>query len=277
MKVSHVIVGVIVIVALFHLSIMTSSKTKISGFFKVSPKKGHIWSDDYSRKARSYFSNTKVTVWIPGMKHKTYDLYASNQWENGWLPLPGYKFLDEINLDNLSTVWTPLVKHPNYNAWASTVEKQWVPFIGYKFVMGIGGWTDVVWDPGQKNDLLKVIATQTKDQYMSYPGYTFTNPTKSLQVRWTPGNQHPDYPNYIAADNEGQWIQKVQETESLASQDYTANNQSTTGHGYSALGNWIISAAADEIFGDKEIAKKYAIKGWVELIKGVRNSLSSAD
>jgi hypothetical protein len=250
------ILSLVLIISIgWHIKVYFFSETKLSGVFQEQPEYGYVWQNSEETNTRFFWEDTDVK-WQIGTQHPLYNVYASTE-KNSWLPLPGYKFINNTNSD-LSTIWEPGQLHPNFNAWATNNEGFWIPVTGYKFVVENGVWNDVVWGPGQNYDNLKVISGEEKDSYIPYPGYKFTNPNVDLSVAWTPGIINTNYPDYIAGNIEGTWETRTEPVEPTAS-DY--------GWGWFLKG--LASVGIKKAFGDNVVSDKLLEESTKDGIRGI--------
>lgn len=214
----------------------------------------------YKPKARYFWDNTKVK-WCPGFVHPDHNVYAAEK-EGSWAPKPGYVF---SNKEKLETRWRAGLKHPTMNAYSATEEKRWAAGIGYEFVMENGVVAGTKWSSGTRYADLKITASGTEGMFYSFPGYTFTNPKKSLDVVWTPGLLDPAYhPGQVSGSIEGQW-NNIQETS-----EYTASTEPTWKDHIAAS---IITAGAAELgewlFGKNFFSNQLNQASGEEFVRGV--------
>jgi PDZ domain len=205
-----------------------------------------------------FFWEDNNVVWCPGFVHPTFNAQA-NTLKNTWTPLPGYVFTGTA-LGDLNTIWKQGLKHPSMNAWSISEEGKWMPTLGYKFIMENDLAVGTTWDAGKQYDNLKITAGDKQDTYYSYPGYTFRDPDKSLDVVWTPGQPNPDNPDFIAGTTEGSWEYK----------DPSVTTEPTTGEYFGRyLAGHAVAAIIEEIFGSNLISDKLHEESSIEGIKGV--------
>lgn len=205
MKTLKDIFGIIVFVAIiWHLHVFFSDQKEIAGIFKASPKLGYVWTEDMTHEARVFWDDTDAH-WQSGQDHPDYNVNSAEA-EGKWIPKAGYRFANTDNGD-LSTTWTENLRHPDMKAYSSATEGEWRPQIGYKLEFdAYGNAVNTVWDAGRAYNEFKIKASNVVDRFEAFPGYTFSNPTDNLNVKWTPGLPDPANPSLIAATTEGEWI-----------------------------------------------------------------------
>ncbi|WEK34634.1 MAG: PDZ domain-containing protein [Candidatus Pseudobacter hemicellulosilyticus] len=194
----------------------------------------------YDPTAHFFWDDNQV-VWCPGFVHPEFNVQAAEQ-NNTWKALPGY-VLSGTKAGDLSTTWTPGLAHPLMNAFSINMEGRWVPDLGYKFITENGLATGTTWAAGTKYPEYKIIAAENAGIFNAYPGYSFSNPTRNLDVVWTPGLKDPDYPERISGPTEGEWISVPE----YPSATYASTEDTWTDHlvksvalkGLANLGEWL--------------------------------------
>ena len=84
---------------------------------------------------------------------------------------------------------------------------EYVPEPGYQWETPEPGNFDVQWCPGCRHrDYPNVLAAAEEGHWHPAAGYDWIDPRTSLQVVWKPGLRHPQYEHVLAAEAETQWI-----------------------------------------------------------------------
>lgn len=192
---------VLLVIICWHLVIGMSSKIQLAGIFMFRPEIGYVWKSGEDTESR-FFWNSQRVKWEPGTTHPDFKVETTKD-EGVWLPMPGYKFVDESQ--NLETVWEPGLLHPDFQAWSDTGEGLWIPATGYKFVYEGDEFVATVWEPGKRYEDLKIISLQQQDSFTPFQGYQFVNPGKTFDVIWTPGLINTDNTRLISGAKEGTW------------------------------------------------------------------------
>nr|WP_295931862.1 hypothetical protein [uncultured Dyadobacter sp.] len=262
MKTITDIFGIILLAAIiWHMHVFFSDQKEVTGIFKASPKLGYIWTDDKTDEARAFWGNTDAH-WQAGKDHPDYNVESAEQ-EGKWTPRAGYRFTNTREAD-LSTTWTENLKHPDMKAYSSATEGEWLPQIGYKFTFdAYGNAISTVWDAGKAYSDFKIKASNMVDRFEAFPGYTFSNPTENLNVRWTPGLPDPANPSLIAATTEGEWIDSGAAIASSEGPDQVMDG--VVGVIFANVGEWLFGK--NDITDDmREAAAKDIIVGGVKTI-----------
>ncbi len=245
--------------------------------FEVNCTRGRIsYLDDnirlntaYNPTSHFFWEDNKV-IWCTGFVHPKFNVQAAET-KNTWVALPGYVLTGTKDGD-FSTMWKQGLSHPYMNAYSANIEGRWIADLGYKFITENGLAIGTTWASGTKYPEYKLIASDKAGVFNAYPGYTFPNPTKSLDVAWTPGLTDPNNPNRISGTLEGDWIDKPVYTESEPTSteptwgDHLAVSAATAG--LANFGEWLFGKnfISNELNkkSDEELIKS-AVKGYKKL------------
>lgn len=262
MKTLSDIFGIIVLVAIiWHVHVFFSDQKEVTGIFKVKPKLGYAWTDDMTREARAFWEGTDAR-WQAGQDYPGYNV-VSAEMEGKWTPRAGYQFTNTDDGD-LTTIWKENIRHPGMKAYSSATEGEWLPQLGYKLEFdAYGNATSTVWDAGKTYGKFKIKASNTVDRFEAFPGYTFSNPTENLDVKWTPGLPDPVNPNLIAAYTEGEWIDNSAVLASSEGPDQVMNG--VFGVIFANVGEWLFGEN-DVTNAMREEAAKNLVVGGVKTI-----------
>lgn len=256
-------IGFVVCVGvIWHIYVGFSSNTRIVGLFKQSPNLGYVWSKDSNSSSHFFWENTGV-YWLSGIKHPNYNVISSNT-EGRWTPIEGYKFTGD-GVKDLTTVWQENVKHSTMNAYSSADEGYWYPALGYKFILDQDGrFSNTTWNAGVKYEELKIIASDRVGYFEAFPGYKFKDPTKGIDVVWTPGLIDPLNSESMAGQTEGEWVSIYETTDEVS-----PGNQVGTGIGIAITANIFESIFGKSAYTDamKEEGAKQVVMGGIRALQ----------
>lgn len=243
--ISSTIVGLILITVIWHSIVGSTSGILLPGIFQAKPDIGYVWSNSHTSETR-YFWRPISIQWSPGLKHPAHNViagYAPNTWfpmlgyeltypgslETRWMPGvnypsvhattgaspdnwiadPGYTFSKDQSTGNYTTVWTPGIYHPNGKMTAGGTEGEWLPCLGYQWFqkpLAFMGTYELRWVPGLKFNDRHIITSDVENRFVPFPGYQFVDSTRSVEVAWKPGLQHPYYSDLVAGQQPETWV-----------------------------------------------------------------------
>tara|TARA_R110002072_G_scaffold303129_1_gene494986 strand:- start:8737 stop:9777 length:1041 start_codon:yes stop_codon:yes gene_type:complete len=110
----------------------------------------------------------------------------------------------ELNLGR-SLDWRPGEAHSKFkHVVAAPEEDKWRPAPGYSWVEGTG-LRDVRWSPGEAHPDHHIYAGSEAGKWKPKPGYNWVSKAeKDFRVQWTPGEHHPNH-HILAASEAGVW------------------------------------------------------------------------
>lgn len=195
----NLIVFALCVAGIWHMYFFFSSNSHITGIFKSEPNVGYVWANEDTTEPHYFWENTEAK-WQTGFKHPNYNVIAAD--EGKWGPSLGYEFANSDPKD-LTTVWKVNFKHPYMNAYTTKEEGMWVPALGYKFEFDSNGSViNTVWNPGERFEKLKIIASEKQGYFIPFPEYSFVDPKNSLEVVYTPTLNNTSGTSEISADDQ---------------------------------------------------------------------------
>jgi hypothetical protein len=166
------------------------------------PVIGRLNREEMRRQGQIYANGYYGEKAAAGSAHPTLPHLVSAGPGKGWLPAPGYDWLDR---NNFTVVWKPGVGHLLYDhVVASETEGQLVPEPGYE------------WDDPKKLSVRPatagsvhptcphVVSAGEGRGWRPEPGYDWEDREK-LTVAWKPGVGTP-YPHVVASETEGRLV-----------------------------------------------------------------------
>lgn len=156
----------------------------------------------------------KLEPWKPGNSHPYLDHLVSGKNRGSWLPVPGFRFLND-KAGDFRVKWLPNVPYSdeNLHVLSTDIEGRWQPEPGYVWErthndkVRSSSIVHALWEPNFKHRAVQnVVSAEEEGQWTPMPGYEWRQVSKPEKgVKWVPGLEHPIWSNVVAADTAGIW------------------------------------------------------------------------